>query len=295
MKAICLPFIFLLALTCQPAHAIQDRYQSFNLALTRQHSSLNFVSADKSLTLQGVRLGYQYGIAGWRVGLDYNRANDSQGQPSPLNNHAFNLTADSSALSFFAEYNWRNSWLGLGYGDSHYEHHYRFFDGSRAREGADEVVNYASSTLDWGYLMPIETGQWRLTASLIHQRTDEKSHYFYSVAGQRQDSISHENGLLAGMGLYYGHYLTINRDWQLYLNLGLYRQVTLEGEARIQYARRPSSATASQSAATQSASSSQQLQASLLHARGSIDFNVDKLADQDLAQAYYSLGLGVNF
>ncbi len=304
MKAPLFPFVCLLALMFNPVHAESDIYQSINLALTQQSQSFDFESADRSLDLQGFRLGYQYGIDQWRFGVDYNGASDSRELSRSLNNAGFSLTSENSGIGFFAEYNWDNSWLGLGYGDSHTEHHYGFFNGSDKREIEDSIVDYSSATLDGGYLFATDSGQWILSASLIHQLIKEESHYVYNVPNpeldQNLDSIIDETGLLAGMGLHYGHYFPINNDWQLYLNAGLYRQVVLEGEARTQPSRKSqpirlqSEDTLSQDA-SQSASTSQQLQFSLLHNQGNLNFNVDKLSNQKISEAYYSVGFGVNF
>ncbi len=286
------------------AHGDDEPFQALHFALTQQKQSFEYDEVNPSLNVQGYRVSYQVGSGPWRFGVDYNQAQDDKAASRPNGGREYYLASDYSGVNIFSEYSWSQDWnsywLAVGYGISQSEHHYRYFNlNKKVEEEKDSQVDYQSATLDSGYLYGTQSGQWVVSGNLTRQFTEDKNHYLNTdsvpVGGK-----TNESGWLAGLGIHYGHYVSITQDWELYLNAGLYRQLVLAGEARTHSPRRDQLSIAQQDQSesqelSQTASTSQQVQISLLHKQGSIGFNVDKLDGQAMSEAYYSLGVTVNF
>jgi len=302
MKATLLPIACLLATLSVAAHTESDSYQSVNLALTQQSQTLFYESRDKTLKLQGYRVTYQYGIDNWRFNVDYSNARDEDELHRSNGNPIYNLKYDTSAINLFAEYNWSRSWLllGVSQGQDETKLHY---NGLQQIIDTHALVNYDSLTVGTGITYPTQNGQWILSGNLDKQFVNEKNTDIVNVGNlQGSEALTqvNESGVLASIGLNYGHYFPFTERWECYLSAGIHRQITLSGEGRTttQYhtPRQNNFTTSSELQDTsQSASTSQQLQFSLLHNQGNINFNVDKLSDQNISEAYYSAGFGINF
>ena len=308
MKAPLLPFVCLLALLFNPVYAAQDSYQSLNLAITQQSQTFSYESVDKTLNLQGYRVLYQYGINDWRFSVDYNNASDEEESRRVAGSPQYGLLYETSGINVFAEYNWPTSWLALGISKSRDETQY-YFNKQLQHIGSQTQVDYDNLTLDTGFIYATQQGQWIISSSLVKQFINETSHYRKRIDDNEPDNIDevtlvNENGLLASMGLSYGHYFNFSEYWELYISGGLRRQITLTGEGRTTtHYRTPlqSNLASNQTSSSelqsisQSASTSQQLHVSFLHNKGSISIDVDKLSSQSMSEAYFSAGFGVNF
>ena len=303
MKAPLFSFICLMALIFNPVHAESDSYQSVNLALTQQSQTLFYESRDKTLKLQGYRVTYQYGIDNWRFNVDYSTARDEDEQHRLNGNPIYNLQYDTSSINLVAEYNWSRSWLllGVSQGQDETQLHY---NGLQQIIDTHALVDYDSLTVGTGLTYPTQNGQWILSGNLDKQFVNEKNTDSVNNVGNPQEAEAvtqvNESGVLASIGLSYGHYFPFTERWECYLSAGIHRQITLSGEGRTttQYhtPRQSNFTTSSELQDTsQSASTSQQLQMSLLHYQGNINFTLDKLSDQKISEAYYSAGFGINF
>lgn len=283
------------------AHGDDDPFQTLNFALTQQKQSFEYDTGEYSLNVQGYRISYQVGSGPWRFGADYNQAQDDKTASRPNGNREYYLASNNYGMNVFSEYSWSQGWnsywLAVGYGISQSEHHYRYY--SLNKEEKDSQVDYQNATLDGGYLFGTQSGQWVLSGGLTRQLTEDISHYVHQPSPPI-DEKTNESGWLASLGIHYGHYVTLNEAWELYLNAGLYRQLVLAGEAQIHSPRRDQFSVTQQDQSqsqtlSQTASTSQQVQVSLLHKQGSIGLNVDRLDGQTMEEAYYSLGFTVNF
>ena len=302
MKATLLPIVCLLATLSVAAHTESDSYQSVNLALTQQSQTLSYESRDKTLKLQGYRVTYQYGIDNWRFNVDYSTARDEDEQHRLNGNPIYNLQYDTSSINLVAEYNWSRSWLLLGVSQGQDETQLHF-NGLQQIIDTHALVKYDSLTVGTGLTYPTQNGQWILSGNLDKQFVNEKNTDIVNVGNlQESEAVTqvNESGVLASIGLSYGHYFPFTERWECYLSAGIHRQITLSGEGRTttQYhtPRQNSFTTSSELQDTsQSASTSQQLQMSLLHYQGNINLTLDKLSDQNISEAYYSAGFGINF
>lgn len=285
--------------------ASADSYHSVQMALTQQNQLFEFNAGNKTLNLQGYRLGYRYSINNWRFSVDYNRSEDEDTSTRPK----YSLSFENSGYSFFAEYNWQNIWLALGYSLSQDKTGFSFKlpnAGEGPVEGGFDLdVYYQNIVLDTGYLHTIGSGLWTLSGSLTRQILEEEKQAYSIQTGSsilQSNTQIDENAWMASMGINYSHYFQISKSWELSLAAGLNHQFTLEGEGQLQQTSiRRTAISTNQNTTTevitenQSSSTSNQLQVSLLHDRGNINFDVDKLTDQSIDDAYFSIGVGVNF
>ncbi len=300
-----------MSLMASALHAQQNSTHSVNVGYTQQSQTFSYSAGDTSLTLQGYSLLYQYGINDWRISVDYNLASDAKANNPAQGEPQYGLQFETSGVNLFAEYNWPSSWLAVGLGKSQDDSRYVFNDPdpnpiNRIHSRSETLVDYRSLTLDSGYIYTLTNGQWIVSGNLIQQIVQEKSHYFHDENGTKDDQVTNlnENGTLASIGLIYGHYFTLNEYWQLYVSAGLRRQVTVAGNGRTTtHYRTPLQTNLANNQVTsselesisQSASTTHQLQFSAYHNKGSISFDVSKLDNQSLSEAYFSVGVGVVF
>ncbi len=240
---------------------------------------------------QTIQLGVQYGQGPWNFILGYQQgdANDSDDNGE----RRYNLEFESQSYSAFLEYYFESVWLALGYASGEDKTTYNIEDLNRNNVPEAQhlnQVNYDSLTLESGYSYYTESGQVNTSLGLTKQEVDEFTSRTNFVSGNGDLQVK-ENSILSSFALSYSHFFAVTDSWQLALNLGLRREITLSGESRIPRSGRFQE----NSSDLQAASTSQQGQISLQHSRGSLSLSVNKYSDQSFSDAYFSAGVSLNF
>ncbi len=288
-----------------------DIYQSIQLGITQQSQLFEFNDTSSSstrLNVWGSRIQYQVGKGPWNLIMDYH-----QGDASDEDTHSiepYSLDFETKSYGAFIEYNLENIWLAMGFNNSEDATNYRVDTSDQNEFKDDNQINYQSITLESGYIHYTQSGQFSAALGLSQQQVKEKQYTETNSGNNGQASASqideytiNEDGILTSLTLSYGHFFPLSQSFQLALNAGLRREITLSGDGRIQQPSRnldgpnsnQSSSDEELQSTSQSASTSQQAHISLQHKRGSISLNLDKLSDQSFAHSYFSAALSIYF
>ncbi len=228
-----LPGLCLASATLYYASAALAAEQSLSLGLSQQRQHFEFDAGDKRLDLQGYQLQYQLGLGDWRFSLAYDQA---ETEDSADQSAQYQLNFETWGYSLFAEYNWTNSWLALGYGASEDETAIRFSNPTTQRR-YNRDVRYQNLILESGYLYFRPAGQWRASASLTHQwlKDTTQTQQLQASSGQ-QERITDvdERALLAALGINYSHYFKLSETLELSLAAGMSHQFSIDGQGQLQ-------------------------------------------------------------
>ena len=282
-------------------------YQSIQLGVTQQSQLFEFNdnnNTDTRINVWGTRAQYQVGKGPWNIIMDYHQADASDSEAN--NQHSYELDFETKSVGLFIEYYLEKFWFATGYSNSNDTTDYLFdnTDGPLPNNQKEHFsdyseVKYQSITLESGYIHYTQSGQWAATWGLTQQEVEEDIRYnnLRNNTTPVSNSQINEEGVLTNLTVSYGHFLPISDTLQLALNAGLRREITIRGDGRIQQSTRQGSPAISEDlqSTSQSASTSQQAQASLQHSKGSISLSVDKLSDQSFPHSYFSAALSVYF
>lgn len=277
-----------------------DRHGIY-LGLSRQRQQFVYEDRNLATEVSSRTLQYQYSRSDWRAGIALGR---SAAEESDDGAKGYQLEFNSQSLAVFSELTLADFWLAVALTQGSDVGKYQLVRNDVAGQIKHDT-GFRNLGMDVGYGQFLTSSYWSVSGSLTQQWLDTSKRLDIRRPAKPallQNSDSKEQALLAGFNGFYEVYFTLNERYELALSAALDHQFTVSGGGQTQLTNqrqgrtgiqlRQSSEEVNHSAGATTAIS---VRLSLLHPDYSLSGEMNQLTDQSMADAYYGLGLGVNF
>jgi hypothetical protein len=277
------------SLLSSTAYASESQH-GIQVGHSQQRQGFTFEDQSLAIAVGSNTVQYQYSQSDWLVGFALSRAD---GEKTGSGDRAYQFDFESRTASIFAEKSLESFWLGLGFSQGNDDSQYRINRSTASGEVYDQS-DFNNVSIDVGYGQFLASSYWSVSTSLTQQWLETKkilkvSRAEKSPVNQQSDAI--EQALFAGLNARYEYYFTLSDRYELTLSGAMNHQFTLSGDGHIQFNQKRSEDLTSSASATTALS----VRVSLLYSGYSLSAEMDQLTDQSAADAYYGIGLGVNF
>lgn len=284
---------------------------SLMIGFNRVGQPFSFEQNDIEVVLVGRMLQYQYFSGDWSGGLS---VSESRGDKSAADSTAYQLDLEGESLVVFLEHRLRQfgngtAWLCTGVGSAVDEQSLsaqRFVNQRPVGRGAIGVESrFRSFSIEGGYSFVLESSSISASVGLTQQWLHEKQRALVQPVDatdvMQQQNID-EQTLIAGLSVGYEKYWQINTELEWSVFTGVRYQYTVGGSGKIYQSQfRRGTRGVQQGQRSESfqqendSTSAVSLRLAAYFQQFNLAFDVDKLSDQSIDDAYYGATAGLNF